>query len=85
MNNPTNGPLWLASRLKKEMNVDINMNTSVTLAQTTSGDIGIAVLKKAIDSEAQGAMALINAIPQPPQPSTANLPPNLGRNINTTA
>jgi len=65
--------------------VDINMNISTALAQTTSGDVGMAVLKKAIDSEAQGAMALINALPQPTQPSAANLPPNLGQNINVTA
>lgn len=61
------------------------MNISTALAQTTSGDVGMAVLKKAIDSEAQGAMALINALPQPTQPSAANLPPNLGQNINVTA
>ena len=61
------------------------MNISAALAQTTSGDVGMAVLKKSIDSEAQGAMALINAIPQPAQPSAANLPPNLGQNINVTA
>jgi hypothetical protein len=65
--------------------VDINMNTSAALAQNTSGDVGVAVLKKAIDIETQGSMALINALPQPPLPSAANLPPNLGQNINTTA
>lgn len=61
------------------------MNTSAALAQTTSGDVSVAVLKKSLDSEAQGALALINSIPQPPQTSTANLPPNLGQNINVTA
>lgn len=40
-------------------------------------EIGIAVLKKAMDIESAGAMALINAIP-----SAANLPANLGQNIN---
>lgn len=65
--------------------MDISMNTSAALAQSASNDIGVAVLKKAIDAEAQGAMALINAIPQPPQQSAANLPPNLGQNINITA
>ena len=61
------------------------MNTSAAIAQTASDNVGMAVLKKAMDSETQGAMALINAIPQPPQPSAANLPPNLGQNINVTA
>lgn len=57
------------------MNVNINTN---------AGDlVGMTVLKKAIDSEAKGAMALINAIP--PSAPAANLPPNLGQNINTTA
>ena len=62
--------------------MDINLNTSAALAQTTSGDVGVAVLKKSLDSASQGALSLINAIPQP---STANLPPNLGRNVNATA
>jgi len=62
--------------------MDISMNTSAALAQNTSSDIGLTVLKKAMDAEAQGAVALINAIPQPLQ---QNLPSNLGRNINVTA
>lgn len=61
------------------------MNTSAALAQNTSNEVGMAVLKKAIDIEGQGSMALINAIPQPPQQSAANLPPHLGQNINVTA
>lgn len=46
-------------------------------AAKTNQQVGIAVLKKAIDVEAAGATALINAIP-----SAANLPANLGQNIN---
>lgn len=65
--------------------MDVSMNSSAALAQSTSGDVGTAVLKMAINIEGQGAVALINAIPQPPQQSAANLPPNLGQNINTTA
>lgn len=65
--------------------MSINMNASVAIAQGYTDTVGLAVLKKAINVEAQGAMALINAIPQPPQQSSANLPPNLGQNINTTA
>ena len=63
----------------------INMNTSTALAQNTSTDVQLAVLKKSIDIEAQGAITLINSLPQPPQQSSANLPPNLGQNINVTA
>ena len=64
--------------------MNINMNTSSALAQSSSDVVGLAVLKKAIDVEAQAAMALINAIPQPQQTSPSNLPPHLGQNINTT-
>ena len=65
--------------------MNVNMNASAALAQNTSDAVGLAVFKKAIDIEAQGAMALISAIPQPPQQSAANLPANLGQTINTTA
>lgn len=61
------------------------MNTNASLAQNTSDVIGLTVLKKAINIEAQNAMALINAIPQPPQQGAANLSPYLGQNINTIA
>ena len=52
---------------------------------TSSGDqsIGIAVLKKALDSEATTASALLDALP--PVQRSANLPPHLGRNVDTTA
>lgn len=65
--------------------MNINMNTSAALAQNTNDAVGMTVFRKALDIEAQGAMQLINAIPQPPQQSAANLPPHLGQNINTTA
>jgi hypothetical protein len=65
--------------------MDINMNISAALAQNTSDEVGLTILKKAINIEAQSAMVLINSIPQPPQQSAANLPPNLGQNINITA
>ena len=45
--------------------------------------ISTAVLKKSIDLSAEGALALIQAIPG--SHSTQNLPANLGQNINTTA
>ena len=50
-----------------------------------SGDqsIGIAVLKKALDAEATTASALLDALP--PVQRSSNLPPNLGKHIDTTA
>jgi len=51
---------------------------------STKEAVGIAVLKKAIDINAAGALALIEAIPDNSQ-SAPNLPLNLGRNINTIA
>lgn len=64
--------------------MDVSMNTSTAIAQNANDAVGLAVLKKAMDVEAQSAMALINAIPQPAQ-SSANLPPHLGQNINVVA
>jgi hypothetical protein len=65
--------------------MNINLKTSASLAHNTSDAIGLTVLKKAINIEVQNAMALVNAIPQPPQQGTANLSPYLGQNINTIA
>lgn len=45
--------------------------------------ISIAVLKKAMDINAAGALALIEAMPE--NLPIQNLPPHLGQNINTTA
>lgn len=49
---------------------------------TTAQELSVAVLKKALDSQAQTAQSLIQAIPKPP---SAGLPPHVGRNIDTTA
>lgn len=65
--------------------MNVNMNIGASLMQYSDDAVGVSVLKKALDIQAQGAMALIAALPQPPQQSAANLPPNLGQNINTTA
>lgn len=65
--------------------MNINMNISAAITQNTGDTVGLSVLKKAINIEAQNAISLINAIPQPPQQSAANLPPHLGKNINTMA
>lgn len=65
------------------MDVSGITNLANNLAQTrTSQNIGISVLKKALDMERASAAALLNAIPPSPTPS---LPPHLGQNINTTA
>jgi hypothetical protein len=59
-----------------------SQSTNLSTAKTDQA-IGIAVLKKALDSETATASALLDAIPT--VPSISNLPANLGRNINTTA
>lgn len=52
------------------------------MAQERTGQaIGVTVLKKALNMQAVGAMALIGALPSAPQ----NLPPNLGQRVNTIA
>lgn len=59
----------------------ISSATSSIAAATTNNDIQVAVLKKAMDSQSQVALALISAIPQPP---SVNLPAHLGSNVNTS-
>ncbi|MBC3880543.1 YjfB family protein [Undibacterium sp. LX40W] len=59
--------------------------TATTLADVgVSQQVSIAVLKKAQDISEESATALIEAIPNS-NANVPNLPPNLGRNINTTA
>ena len=65
--------------------MDISGLTSLanSLARQQVGDaVAISVLKKAIDTQAATAAALIEAIPASP---ATNLPPNIGSNIDTTA
>lgn len=55
-------------------------NLATALAtQKNSDAVNVAVLKKALDSQANTAAGLIEALP--PVPSN----PNVGRNVNTTA
>jgi hypothetical protein len=61
----------------------MNINPASSIA--TSVTAGTSVLKKAIDTQAQTALILIDSISQTPTVNPANLPPNLGQNINTTA
>ena len=49
----------------------------------TDQAISIAVLKKSMDINAAGALALIEAMPE--NLPIQSLPPHLGQNINTTA
>ncbi|GAC1414003.1 MAG: hypothetical protein NVSMB6_16060 [Burkholderiaceae bacterium] len=49
-------------------------------ASMRDADISAIIQTKAEDADVQAALTLIDAIPKP-----QNLPPNLGRNINTTA
>lgn len=65
--------------------------STVARASTTLADVGvsqqasIAALKKALDVSKEGATALIEAIPDSSSNAVPNLPPHLGRNINTSA
>lgn len=66
------------------MDVSSIASLATTMAETgVKQEIGTAVLKKALDIEADSALALLNALPD--APSSVNLPSHLGQNINTTA
>lgn len=68
------------------MDVSGIARSASTLADVgVSQEVSIAVLKKALDVSEEGATALIEAIPNSNANSVPKLPPNLGRNINTTA
>ena len=54
-------------------------SSAMTQAQLSEA-VSIAVLRKAIDIQAQGALQLLQALPQ-----VANNPPNLGNNIDVKA
>jgi len=66
------------------MDVNSIARLATTMADVgTSQEVSMAVLKKALNVSAESATALIEAIPD--APTTQNLPPHLGRNINTVA
>lgn len=67
------------------MDISGASNIGALSGQAAGDAVGIQVLKKAMDMQAQSAAALIEALPKPTQPSSANLPPHLGQNVNTTA
>lgn len=57
-------------------------SVSRSLSQAKTGDaVAIAVLKKTMDIQAQSAMQLLQALPQPASGSI----PGLGENVNTFA
>lgn len=69
--------------------MDISPNQAVSMAMTMQQGQAqqaaqISMLKKSMDLQSQGALALIESLPSA-TPSTQGLPPNLGNNINTTA
>ena len=64
------------------MDISTIGNVASALSQAATGDaVAMAVLKKAIDIQAQGAMQLIQALPQPASGTTSTL----GNNLNTFA
>lgn len=68
------------------MEISANGAVSAALAQQEAygqQNVQVSMLKKAMDVQTEGALALINALPTPS--STQGLPMNVGKNINTTA
>jgi len=71
------------------MNIANSPSVNAAVASASSGDVGtvqgaagILVLRKALDTQAAGAMALLNALPQQPALATQG---NVGRNVDTYA
>ncbi len=64
------------------MNINPAGNVPSAIAQANMGDaVAITVLKKALAIEVQGAMQLIQALPQ----VAASNPPNLGNGVDIFA
>ena len=67
------------------MNVSPAASIPSAISQASTGDaVAITVLKKSLDIETQGALQLIQALPEVPQVAGSN-PPNLGQNIDVSA
>ncbi|MGE5384411.1 MAG: YjfB family protein [Betaproteobacteria bacterium] len=63
------------------MNISSLGSMSSAVASASTGDaVGILVLKKTLDMQAQSALQLLQALPQP-----GSNPPNLGQNIDVKA
>ena len=66
------------------MDVSSIASLATTMAETgVKQEVDVAVLKKALDVQGTSALALIQAVPG--VSASANLPPHLGQNVNTTA
>lgn len=66
------------------MDVSSIAKLATSVAETgIKQEVGVAVMKRTQDIQKNTAAQLLNAIQ--PSASPQNLPPNLGRNINTTA
>lgn len=68
------------------MEISPNGAVNAALAQqnvNTQQNVQVSMLKKAIDVQSEGALALINSLPT--APTTQGLPGNVGKNINKTA
>ncbi len=65
--------------------MDVSRSALTAVSGQMTGDaVGMSVLKKALNVQAQSAAAMIGALPKPPA-ATAGLPSHLGQNVNTTA
>jgi hypothetical protein len=71
------------------MNIANSASVGAAVSSASNSDLGtvqaaagILVLKKALDTQATGAVALLNALPQQPALATQG---SVGRNINTFA
>lgn len=63
------------------MDVTAIANVATQMSNTKlQEEVGMTVLKKALDISSSNALSLIQALPSP-----ANLPSHLGQNVNTTA
>jgi hypothetical protein len=63
----------------------MEINPAASAMITANVAVGTAVLKTAIDTQAEAALALIQSVSEASEASQVNLPPNLGQNINVTA
>ncbi len=64
------------------MEIPSNVLDSLVNAVTPQDARSVLVLKTALDSQAQAAAALLQALPEP---SRAGLPEHIGNTVNTTA
>lgn len=66
------------------MEISSASTISTLSGQAVGNEVGNQVLKKALETDAQQAAALINAT-QTVAKTSVNLPDHLGQNVNTTA